>query len=372
MASCTKGGRKGRKMAGRNTVKLPSADDVYRLTRKLDEQSDISLKEADWIYSLFSIKTLRTKLNPHSTGADSELMKALGDWFDAVAKKIEQGYRGNFVFTIILVENLSKSLPKNMRQPGGFIYEVQKKARKNLEKYGQVEELFTQLIIDRKIYSSLPKELQELFIEETKNQQNFYVLKSLRAGMYRYPIKTQKGVYTIAQLMKNFTPIMKTNKYNVGNIFLETVQGAYSTLLNPQNSWYLRNLDKSIIFQCIIAAYMNYKELPCVTMLRQNVDFIFIFDGDFVFFTEKDKAHIIKEVLKISLEDIIRNALSENVVDERTLKNMLYKNYIIRLPAEEFIQTSVKYIDNTVQAKTKWKNTRKAVEGEAEWLDLIR
>ncbi|HPT76993.1 MAG TPA: hypothetical protein PLC16_09820, partial [Defluviitaleaceae bacterium] len=240
-------------------MKLPSADDVYRLTRKLDKQDDVTLEEADWVYSLFSENALKTKLNPRSAKADHELMKALGDWFDAVAKKIEQGYRGNFVFTIILVENLSKSLPKNMRMPGGFIYDVQKKARKNLEKYGRVEDLFTQLIIDRKIYSSLPKELQELFIEETKNQQNFYVLKSPRAGMYRYPIKTQKGVYTIAQFMKNFTPIMKTNKYNVGNIFLETVQGAYSTLLDYQNSWHLHNLDKSIIFQCIVAAYMNYK-----------------------------------------------------------------------------------------------------------------
>lgn len=353
-------------------MKLPSADDVYRLTRKLDKQDDVTLEEADWVYSLFSENALKTKLNPRSAKADHELMKALGDWFDAVAKKIEQGYRGNFVFTIILVENLSKSLPKNMRMPGGFIYDVQKKARKNLEKYGRVEDLFTQLIIDRKIYSSLPKELQELFIEETKNQQNFYVLKSPRAGMYRYPIKTQKGVYTIAQFMKNFTPIMKTNKYNVGNIFLETVQGAYSTLLDYQNSWHLHNLDKSIIFQCIVAAYMNYKELPCIAMLRQNVDFTFIFDGDFVFFTEKDKVHIIKEALKISFEDIIDNALNENVIDERTLKSMLYKNYIIRLPAEEFIQTSVEYIDNIVQTKIKWQNMRRAVEDEEEWLEEIR
>ncbi len=360
-------------------MRLPNADSVYRLIRKLDKQNDISLKEADWIYSLLSPSMLRTKLNPRSVRADCELMNALVDWFNIVAQKIEQGHRGNFVFTIILVENLSKSLPKNMRQPGGFIYEVQKKARKNLEKYGQVEELFTQLIIDRKIYSSLPKELQELFIEETKNQQNFYVLKSLRAGMYRYPIKTQKGVYTIAQLMKNFTPIMKTNKYNVGNIFLETVQGAYSTLLNPQNSWYLRNLvlnlDKSIIFQCIIAAYMNYKELPCVTMLRQNVDFTFIFDGDFVFFTEKDKAHIIKEVLKISLEDIIENTLNEkavNTVDKKMLENLLYKDHIIRFPDEEFIEISIKYIDNIIQRQKEWEATRQFVEDEDIWLEEIR
>ena len=152
----------------------------------------------------------------------------------------------------------------------------------------------------------------------------------------------------------------------------ETVQGAYSTLLDYKNSWYLRNLDKSIISQCVVAAYINYKKLPCIAMLRQNVDFTFIFDGDFVFFTEKDKVHIIKEALKISLEDIIDNALNENVIDERTLKSMLYKNYIIRLPAEEFIQTSVEYIDNIVQAKIKWKNMCRAVEDEDKWLEETR
>ena len=320
-------------MVGYYTMRLPNADSVYRLIRKLDKQNDISLKEADWIYALFSPSMLRTKLNPNSSKADRDLMHALKGWYQVVEQKIEQGHRGNFIFTITLVESLPKSLPKNTGRPGSFINEVQKR-KKSLEKHGHFEDLFAKLIIDRGTYFSLPKEFQKLFAEETKDQQCecFYVLRSPRANMYHYPIKTEKGIYTIAQFMENFAPIMTTRNYNVGDIFLKTIRGAYSTLLDPKNSWYLHSLDKRAIFQCIIAAYMNYKELSCVTMLKYNNKDPFVFDGLFstglCFLYRKDKAKIIKEACKIPFEDIVENALNENVINERTLKNMLYKTIL--------------------------------------------
>ena len=364
-------------------MRLPNADSVYRLIRKLDKQNDISLKEADWIYSLLSPSMLRTKLNPRSVRADCELMNALVDWFNIVAQKIEQGHRGNFIFTITLVESLPKSLPKNTGRPGSFINEVQKNARKSLEKHGHFEDLFAKLIIDRGTYFSLPKEFQKLFVEETKDQQgeSFYILKSPRANMYHYPIKTEKGIYTIAQFMESFAPIMTTRNYNVGDIFLKTIRGAYSTLLDFKNSWYLHNLDKSVIVQCVVAAYMKYKELPCVTMLKYNnkdSPFVFdgaVFDGAFVFFTEKDKAKAIKDALKIPLEDIIKNTLNEkaiNAVDKKMLENLLYKDHIIRFPDEEFIEVNIKYIDNIIQRQKEWEATRRSVEDEDVWLEEIR
>ncbi len=359
-------------------MRLPNADSVYRLIRKLDKQSDISLKEADWIYALFSPSMLRTKLNPNSSKADRDLMHALKGWYQVIAQKIEQGHRGNFIFTITLVESLPKSLPKNTGRPGSFIYEVQKNARKSLEKHGHFEDLIAKLIIDRGTYFSLPKEFQKLFVEETKDQQgeSFYILKSPRANMYHYPIKTEKGVYTIAQFMENFAPIMTTRNYNVGDIFLKTIRGAYSTLLDFKNSWYLHNLDKSVIVQCVVAAYMKYKELPCVTMLKyNNKDSPFVFDGAFVFFTEKDKAKAIKDALKIPLEDIIKNTLNEkaiNAVDKKMLENLLYKDHIIRFPDEEFIEVNIKYIDNIIQRQKEWETTRQSVEDEDVWLEEIR
>ncbi len=365
-------------------MRLPNADSVYRLIRKLDKQNDISLKEADWIYALFSPSMLRTKLNPNSFKADRDLMDALKGWYQVVAQKIEQSHRGNFIFTITLVESLPKSLPKNTGRPGSFINEVQKNARKSLEKHGHFEDLFAKLIIDRRTYSFLPKEFQKLFVEETKDQQgeSFYILKSPRANMYHYPIKTEKGVYTIAQFMENFAPIMTTRNYNVGDIFLKTIRGAYSTLLDFKNSWYLHNLDKSVIVQCVVAAYMKYKELPCVTMLKyNNKDSPFVFDGALrptstsVFFTEKDKAKAIKDALKIPLEDIIKNTLNEkaiNAVDKKMLENLLYKDHIIRFPDEEFIEVNIKYIDNIIQRQKEWETTRQSVEDEDVWLEEIR
>ena len=359
-------------------MRYPNVEEIKKLTQKLEKQNDIFLEEADWIYSLFSPSMLRTKLNPNSSKADRDLMHALKGWYQVIAQKIEQGHRGNFIFTITLVESLPKSLPKNTGRPGSFINEVQKNARKSLEKHGRFEDLFSKLIIDRGIYSSLPKELQKLFIEETKDQQgeSFYILKSPRANMYHYPIKTEKGVYTIAQFMENFAPIMTTRNYNVGDIFLKTIRGAYSTLLDFKNSWYLHNLDKSVIVQCVIAAYMKYKELPCVTMLKyNNKDSPFVFDGAFVFFTEKDKAKTIKDALKIPLEDIIKNTLNEkaiNAVDKKMLENLLYKDHIIRFPDEEFIEVSIKYIDNIIQRQKEWETTRQSVEDEDVWLEEIR
>lgn len=355
-------------------MKHPDADTILQLIKKLEKQNDISLEEADWIYSLLSGNMLRTKLNSRSVSADCEFMNALADWFNVVAEKIEQGRRGNFIFTIILVENLSKSLPKNIRRPGSFIYKVRENARKNLEKYGRFEDLFAKLTIDRKIYSALPEELQKLFVEETKDQQyeNFYVLYSPRAGMYHYPIKTPNGIYTIAKFMEGFVPVMKTNNYDVGNVFFGTVYSAYSALLDSRNPWYVRNINKNGIFQCVIAAYMKYKELPCVTMLRRSNDFTFVCDGDFIFFTEKDKAKTIKEALKISLEEIIKHALDENAIDKRTLESILYKDYVIRFPAEKFIETSVRYIDSIIQRKKEWETARKAIKDEDEWLEETR
>lgn len=44
-------------------MRYPDADEIKRLTQKLKEQNDITLEEANWIYSLFSLNSQKTKLN---------------------------------------------------------------------------------------------------------------------------------------------------------------------------------------------------------------------------------------------------------------------------------------------------------------------
>jgi len=90
-------------MAGRNKVKYPDAQTIQQLTQKLKEQGDITLKEADRIYSLFSENAVKTVFSPISPEYDYKLIQALEEWFHAVTEKIKAGQRGNFIFTYTLM-----------------------------------------------------------------------------------------------------------------------------------------------------------------------------------------------------------------------------------------------------------------------------
>jgi len=80
-------------------MKNLDADTILQLTKKLEIQNDISLEEADQLFSLMS---------PHNDFVDEaanykidyELVDALKGWYCAAADKIKNGHRGNFVFTI--------------------------------------------------------------------------------------------------------------------------------------------------------------------------------------------------------------------------------------------------------------------------------
>jgi len=81
-------------------MKHPDANEIRQLTQKLKTQGDISLKEADRIYSLFSENSIKTKLNCYSRKYDRELLLSLEEWYNAAAEEIKRGRRGNFIFTI--------------------------------------------------------------------------------------------------------------------------------------------------------------------------------------------------------------------------------------------------------------------------------
>jgi hypothetical protein len=350
-------------------MRQSDATEINRLVQKLQAKDDVSLEEADRIFSLLSKNMLKTKLNPGSSKADRDLMNALRAWFDVVAEKVEQGKRGNFIFTIILTE----SLPRNLRGPYSFIYELQQKARTKLERYGHFEDLFTKLLIDRKIYSSLPKELQKLFSEETDDLQykGFHVLHSPRANMYHYPVETESGTYTIARLMERFSPVMKTRNYYLGRVFFETASGIYDILMD---SWqqYRMHARESTIAQCLPAAYMKYKEFPFIAMLRPSTEFHIIFEGDIVFFTEKDKTIIVKDVLEIPFEDVVKNALNEKIIDEETARDMIRDKPLPRFPVKEFMETSARYVDNVLRMQRELETAKRAVKNEEEWLEMTR
>ena len=173
------------------------ADEIKQLTKKLKEQGDILLEEADWIYSLFSEHSQKTKLNPHSF---TVLMLSLEEWYYAVTEKIKNGYRGNFLLTIPLSDSAQ-----------GLLHLAQETAKDAIKEYGYPEDVFRRLMIDQRIYSSLPEEFQKLFVKEFVNVQyeSFYVLLSPRVGFDYYPLKELKNAEfnTISQFMKKFSPI---------------------------------------------------------------------------------------------------------------------------------------------------------------------
>jgi hypothetical protein len=77
-----------------------NADEIKKLTRKLEIQNDVSLEEADKIYAFLARDVRQTKINPFSAGADYKLIDAFAEWFHAVGRKLKNGHRGNFIFSI--------------------------------------------------------------------------------------------------------------------------------------------------------------------------------------------------------------------------------------------------------------------------------
>jgi len=82
-------------------MKLPSAEDIRRLTQKLKTQGDITLEEADLIYSPCRSNERYTIFDSRSNKLNRELTAALEGWHKVVADKIKAGERGNFVFYCI-------------------------------------------------------------------------------------------------------------------------------------------------------------------------------------------------------------------------------------------------------------------------------
>lgn len=338
--------------------------EIIELTKKLKDQGDISLKEADRIFSLLSKSSLNTKLNCYSSKANGFLINAVGEWFQAVAEKIKEGKRGNFIFTIAM-----PNIP--IGNSGGF-YDFARvalnNAKETLEKYGHAEDLFTELLIDEKIYNTIPKEFQKLFTKKYVDSRfnSFYILKNPRAGMLNYPIETDAGAYTLSQLIaEKFSPVMEKRGRTTGEILFEVASGALEIF---PHSRFLKEITGTMAAKCVVVSYMKYKDVPCMTITGCKDK-----DGEFsIFFTEKDKAQIVKDVLKIPFEDIVKNALDEDVIDKQMAKNLLNCKLISGFPAESFMKTSVEFVDKRLQMQKERKATEKAVEEEDGWLMEVR
>lgn len=78
------------------------ANELKELVKKFQETGDITKKESDKIYALFSKNCQATKMNPASSKVDVELLRAFHMWFAEVKKAVDEGRTGMFLSTVKL------------------------------------------------------------------------------------------------------------------------------------------------------------------------------------------------------------------------------------------------------------------------------
>jgi len=335
-------------------MKLPSAEDIRRLTQKLKAQGDITIEEADWIYSLFSRDAMYTTLHPSSPKFNSELSQALQEWYEVVADKIKAGERGSFVFTVFFSENT-------------HFNKLLSPAHEAIEKHGTFEDLCNVIMIDEKTYSTLP--FKHLFSEVKENLKNFYKLKTPRVGMLNYPIYIENKIYTVGELMKRFYPIGTSVSFEDVNHALS--EEAYKVAIGAREvvqklfvfgRYEVRRYEVRLF---TLAAFMRYKDFSCVAAID-------VFNSKFVVFTGKDQAPVVKYALEVPFEELVQNAVKEKVFDKQMAKELINDYPIVNFPMKNFAEASAKYIDGIVQKRLEWQTERRRVEYEPEWLEETR
>ncbi len=288
-----------------------NANEIKKLTRKLEIQNDVSLEEADKIYAFLARDVRQTAINPFSLNANYELIGALTEWFHVVGRKLKKGRRGNFIFSIFLHEN-------------GFNNNYLGEAWNALEKYGKFEDHIGVIWVSRPMYSLLPGRLRDMFT--LSEYEGLYKLLCRRAGFFYYP---QDECNVLSQFIKKLSPI--------------------TGQLSRSGTSYIMEHVKHIV--------------PYI----EAADF---FEDKAVIFTEKDKAPLMKVALETPFEELVRNALNENVIDEQTARKLLSNERPSSVAG--FIEVSMKYLNNIAKMKKEWQFTTGAVENESGWLEEVR
>lgn len=338
-------------------MKHPDAREIIELTKKLEEQNDITLEEADRVFSLFSENSRNTKLNINSSKFDAGLIGALEEWYKVVAEKIREGKRGNFIFTVYL------SL--NRKFHSEFLYP----ARRALREYGKPEDAYDVIIADEKTHASFSslffssKNLPTYTLFFPGPYYNYCETTSLRAGMFCYPIKTKKGYLTISQFVKKLSPCpVPTPSRSMSREFMEVFFNVAAGSKITQGS--LGPNEKEIP-GLVVGSFMSYKKIPCIAIASS-------YSQKAAIFVEKDKAPIVKEAWNISIEELMENALKNNIINKKTMQNILSGKPDENFPIVEFVKMGIEYLEHMVQMKIKWKAEREMVEDEEGWLEEIR
>lgn len=315
---------------------------MARLIQKLATQGDISLEEADEIYSFFLDASAR---NYNSFDDDFELI--LEKWFKVTADKIKKGERGNFIFTIHLDD--------------GFYNKYMYPAKKVLKERGNIEDLCKIVMIDKKLH--FPTSLKSLFTEiKTSPTKGFYDMINSRAGIYYYPIQTETGTYTLSQFLKKFSPVIVTAEQGV--IAHALLEKAFKITLGAHKLQDSTILGKREIQFYLLATLMRYNDIPCVFVSSP-------YANKSIIFAEEKGVLIAEKASEVPLEELTENAMNENIIDKDTAKELLDDKPILGFPIAKFVKASVEYLNEIVILKMA-RECIQEVEDEDIWLDVIR
>lgn len=345
-------------------MRYPNVEEIKKLTQKLEKQNDISLEEANRIYSLFFSSYQKTKLNEYSSKLDTELVAVLETFYKTVARKIEQGCRGNFFFSVPFF-----SVPFNPAIPSAVRAAIND-VKRALGEHAHLEDFFIKLLVSPELYHSFPGWLQKLFTKTDKREfdsgrKEFYVMNAKRPGVYNYPIKTETETQTIAQFMKQFFPAVKTPDKGWTAFQIATGIRDISSPMwveNRNGQWEVHRAD-----EYVIGAYWKRKKVPLILMQNEIAG-----NYIFTFFTEKDKARLVKDALEIPFENLVKNALNHGIIDKYIAQDIMENRTLLCFPIEEFVDASVEYLDKVTEKKIEWQAAQKAVEREERWLEEIR
>ncbi len=321
--------------------------ELRELTQKLERQEDITIKEADEIYFLANsvIKAARDIIDRKPAIYEQEVhellskdfpVSALKDWYDAVADKIRTDQSGNFIFSILIADGMS------------YYYNYLNTAVRALDHVGAFEDRITSIRANKQIYKLFPKPFKELFQWRENFQRDPYKclfeLKINRAGFYRYPLAELEGC-TISQLFKKLS---------------------LSPIMIPQGE---DTIISAINVGRYVLAYLKQK----VPFIQMNAIIIRWYCDDIAVVTNEEGLWIAKRALEIPIEDFLKNAIAQNIIDNKMADRLLSSNgFLAGFPRKAFTEANIKYIDDIIKAKKEWEETRNMVENEIEWLEEIR
>lgn len=324
---------------------------MSQLIQKLEKEGDIFLEEADWIYSLVSKKP--DVFNFDSPAYNKELYTATELWYKTISKKIKAGQRGNFIFTIIRNKDKDQKINK-LTLP----------AWKAIKKYGAPEDLYDAIVINEKIYSALPYQYMFDEIRYHEELKSIYKIKTPRAGLYHYPIKVGHLTYTIGGLIRQLAFI--TTEPLTSSLDRTLYEEAFKAAIGARNiTQDPYTFGKKEVELFTLAAFIKHKDISCAAATD-------VHKNHFAVFVERGRARIVKEALDVPFEEMVKNAVQENVIDKKIAKTLLDSEYIAEFPTIDFVNASVKYLDNVVETKLQREITRKIVEEEDGWFEETR